>query len=106
MKRSSTCWRGAAALLLVLWWVPRLHPAETVINGGFETEDSMHWEETGELPSHHRGVALFDVTGNGLKSWSYYQHPNSDNVSGLAQMVHLFAGVTYTVSADICYHNG
>jgi len=80
--------------------------ADTVVNGGFETEDSMHWEETGFLPYHHRGVARFDVTGDQRKSWAYYQHPNSEDVSGVAQMVHLFAGETYTFSADICYHNG
>ncbi len=106
MNRSTNCWNCAAVLLLLLWWETPLVAAETVINGGFETEDSMHWEETGFLPYHHRGVAEFDVTGNAHKSWAYYQHPNSENVSGVAQMIHLFAGETYTLSADICYHNG
>ncbi len=106
MNTSRMCRNVVAPLLLLLWWGPLLPAAETVINGGFETEDSMHWEETGFLPYHHRGVVKFDVTGNGRKSWTYYQHPNSETVSGVAQMIHLFAGETYALSADICYHNG
>ena len=79
---------------------------DLVLNDGLEMQSTAHWTETGNIPSYHRGVVEFDVTGNGRKSWAYYQHPGDEINGGLEQVVFVQAGVSYEVSADICYHNG
>lgn len=97
---------GAAALLFFLGAPAALVAGDMVLNSGFEMESTHLWTETGNVPSWHRGVAEFDVTGNGRKSWTYYQHPGSEISGGLDQIVTIRANETYVVSADICYHNG
>jgi hypothetical protein len=108
--RTATCGRIAFASMLTLCLFMAAsrtaHAANTVLNDGFETEDTMLWLETGNVPFEHRGVARFDVKGAGLKSWAYYQHPGWDCEGGLEQTIHLLEGVAYEISADICYHSG
>ncbi|MFH2002707.1 MAG: hypothetical protein ABIK28_23755 [Planctomycetota bacterium] len=79
---------------------------DIVLNYAFETQDTLHWIETGTVPYQDRGVVKFDVTGNGHPSWAYYQHPGYDFSGGLQQTLYVQAGVTYRISADICYHSG
>lgn len=83
-----------------------LTASDLVLNDGFELEEAMHWTETGLMPYWDRGVVRFDVTGNGIPSWAYCTHPGDEYDAGLEQVIHLRAGITYAVSADICYHSG
>jgi hypothetical protein len=94
------------AVILCLASAAPAAAGDLVLNDGLELEDTRLWTETGNVPSYHRGVVEFDVTGNGRASWAYYQHPGDEISGGLEQTINLLAGVTYTVSADICYHNG
>jgi hypothetical protein len=94
------------ALMLILCIALPALASDVVLNDGFETEDTMHWIETGNVPFEHRGVARFDVKGTGFKSWSYYQHPGWDCEGGLDQTICVLEGIVYEISADICYHSG
>jgi hypothetical protein len=80
--------------------------SDVVVNDGFETEDTLHWIETGSVPFHHKGVVMFNVKSPTNFSWTYYQHPGDGVSGGLQQTIHLIKGVVYEVSADILYHNG
>ena len=80
--------------------------SDVVVNDGFETEDTLHWIETGDVPFHHKGVVKFNVTGPMSYSWTYYQHPGDGVSGGLQQTLYLIKGVLYEVSADILYHSG
>jgi len=100
-------WRaGVAAVLALASAAAPAAAGDLVLNDGLELQETRLWVETGNVPSYHRGVVEFDVTGNGRASWAYYQHPGDDISGGLEQTIYVQAGVTYTVSADICYHNG
>ncbi|MHC4941524.1 MAG: hypothetical protein ACYTG7_00750 [Planctomycetota bacterium] len=79
--------------------------ADLVLNDGFELQSTQLWMETGNILPSERGVTLFDVTGNGKSSWTYYQHPGDDFSGGVDQILYVQAGVTYLVKADFCYYN-
>lgn len=80
--------------------------SDVVVNDGFETEDTLHWIEAGDVPFHHKGVVPFNVKSPTNYSWTYYQHPGDGVSGGLQQTVYLIKGVVYEVSADILYHSG
>jgi hypothetical protein len=96
----------AAAILLI--WGGTCVPVsgnDLVLNDGFDLQSTQHWIETGNIPTSERGVAWFDVTGDGKKSWAYYQHPGDGFSGGVDQVIHVQAGVTYSVKANFCYAN-
>ena len=98
----------SAATVIFFAWVAAGTPAfggDLVLNYGFELQNTVHWIETGNVPPLDRGVSPYDVTGNGKNSWAYYQHPGDGFSGGVDQILHVQAGVTYTVEADFCYHN-
>ena len=93
-------------LSVVLWAAGPAAASDVVLNDGFELQDTTHWIETGNIPFYDRGVVKFDVTGNGVPSYAYYQHPGDGFSGGVDQTLCLLAGVIYEVSADLCYHSG
>lgn len=93
-------------LLFITALNPLANACDMALNHGFESEDTMLWTETGTIPYQNRGVVRFNVTGSGLQSWAYYQHPGWDYYGGVQQTIYVEAGVTYVVSADVCYHSG
>jgi hypothetical protein len=106
LRIRSLWWAGSLALFLSGWFWEPAFSADVVLNDGFELESTDLWTETGNVPFYHRGVVKFDVTGDGKPSWAYYQHPGGDYSGGVEQVIYVLEGVTYRVSADICYHNG
>ena len=96
---------AAAILLAGLLGVSSLQGQDLVLNGKFETEEWKPWDLTGNLPSANRFVTSVDVAAPGAYSWCYGQVPWTNNDGGLSQTIHVQAGVTYTVSLDICYES-
>jgi hypothetical protein len=92
------------AFLFLGWLCAPASAQETVINSGFELQNTLYYQKFGNVPSGEYGVKLFDTTGSG-SSYAFFQVVYDGVSGGLNKTVYLFAGVTYDVSADICYHN-
>ena len=98
---------SAVALLLLIWGGAAAQAKDIVLNTGFETGDTLWWQQYGSI---QRGVELFDVDGDTINDMAYWQIPwnaggGQYEDGGITQQIPLIAGVTYTVSMDICYHN-
>jgi hypothetical protein len=67
--------------------------------------NSLYWTTYGNVPAPDNGVTTFDVNGNGSDSWCFRQVVADGQAGGITQEISVIAGVTYSVSADFCYHN-
>ncbi|MHC4943465.1 MAG: hypothetical protein ACYTG7_10650 [Planctomycetota bacterium] len=75
---------------------------DVVINDCFEMMSLDYWTWEGS-PQHM--ITLFDVTGGGDNSWCHLTIPNDFTDGSLKQQIFVMAGETYTIEADVCYHN-
>lgn len=97
---------GATALLLFIWSGQTATAKDIVLNNGFEMTDILYWVEWGgTIPPSDRGVKLYDVTGDGTDTYCYWTIPWDNGSGGIWQNIPVISGVTYTVTADFCYHN-
>jgi hypothetical protein len=97
------------ASLVVFTTVPALDAKDIVVNDGFELPGWGYWTDYGNPDL--RLIDYYDVVNGygGPNSSNCYAQLSSGgmggNDGGLRQEVYVIAGVTYTVSADLCYHN-
>ncbi len=97
---------GASAALLLLFLSGSFVQAQNVVlNNTFELQNLTYWTKTGNLDPGFWGMDKFDTTGNGAKSWCFWQSPSSGKNGGITQTIFLIAGLTYDFSVRIAYDN-
>ncbi len=78
----------------------------TAANGDFQLQDQGAWEKNGN--NIGVGCIEYDTNGNGQKSWCWKRKPGDSPFGGgnggITQEVCLVGGVTYKLTANICYH--
>lgn len=87
-------------LLSFLFFPGSLAAQNVVPNGDFELRELGRWEKTGDNISQY--VYEYDVTGWG-PSWCWKRRPGWGNNGGIKQQVHLIAGETYLLEADLAF---
>jgi hypothetical protein len=99
----------SALFSLFLWCGPATSAKEIIINDGFELGSWEYFTSFGSPDAQF--ITAYDVKngfGGPEISLCFSQRSSGGkggNDGGLRQDVFVQAGVTYVVSADICYHN-